>query len=143
MFGGKEGIMLEIAKKYIPLVGRILLSAIFVQAGISKIFNWEATAGYMQAQGMPLVPLFLLGAIGVEIAGGLSVLIGFFARLGALALFLFLVPTTLIFHAFWAVPEAHQQIQMVMFMKNLAIMGGLLMVVAYGAGPFSFDKRKS
>jgi putative oxidoreductase len=136
------GIMFASVQKYVPLAGRILLSAIFISSGISKIFNWEGTAGYMQAQGMPLSPLFLLGAIGVEIVGGLSVLVGFFARLGALALFLFLIPTTLIFHAFWAVPEAHQQIQMIMFMKNLAIMGGLLMVVAFGAGPVSFDQRK-
>lgn len=134
--------MFEKTQKYAPLAGRILLSAIFIQAGISKIFNWEATAGYMQSQGMPLVPLFLLGALGVEILGGLSVLVGFFARLGALALFLFLIPTTLIFHAFWAVPEAHQHIQMIMFMKNLAIMGGLLMVVAFGAGPVSLDQRR-
>lgn len=96
----------------------------------------------MQTQGMPIVPLFLLGAIGVEVVGGLSVLVGFFARLGALALFSFLIPTTVIFHAFWAVPEAHQQIQMIMFMKNLAIMGGLLMVVAFGPGPVSFDQRR-
>lgn len=134
--------MFENVQKYIPMAGRILLTGIFISSGVSKIFNWEATAGYMQAQGMPLVPLFLLGAIGVEIAGGLSVLVGFFARLGALALFAFLIPTTLIFHAFWAVPEAHQQIQMIMFMKNLAIMGGLLMVAAFGPGPVSFDRRK-
>jgi putative oxidoreductase len=78
-------------------------------------------------------------AIFAELAGGLSLLLGFLTRIGAVGLFIFLIPTTLLFHNFWAAPEAQHQEQMVNFLKNLAVMGGLLMVVAYGAGPLSID----
>lgn len=122
----------------IVLVARILLSVIFISSGISKIFNWEATAGYMATAGMPLVPMFLVGAITVEVLGGLSVLLGLCPRLGAAMLFLFLIPTTLIFHNFWAITDQMmRQLQMISFMKNLAIMGGLLMVVGLGSGRFT------
>lgn len=134
---------MELSKLQGPVVlaGRVLLSAIFISSGISKIFNWEGTAGYMASAGMPLVPLFLLGAIGIEILGGLSVLLGLFPRLGALALAGFLVPTTLIFHNFWAFAGQMRELQMISFMKNLAILGGLLIVLGLGAGPFGLDRR--
>lgn len=122
------------------LAGRILLSSIFISSGISKIFNWEGTAGYMASAGMPLVPLFLLGAIAFEVLGGLSVLLGLFPRLGALALAAFLVPTTVIFHNFWAFEGQERAMQMISFMKNLAILGGLFIVAALGAGPLSLQR---
>jgi putative oxidoreductase len=124
-----------------PLLGRIGLSAIFLLSGVNKITNWEQTAQYMQAQGMPLVPLFLVGAIVLELAGGLSVLLGFHARLGAALLILFLIPATLIFHNFWALQGPEQQLQMIMFLKNVAILGGLLLIVGMGPGPISLDNR--
>jgi len=124
-----------------PLLGRIGLSAIFLLSGINKVTHWEQTAQYMQAQGMPLVPLFLLGAIVLELVGGLSVLLGYKARLGAALLILFLIPATLIFHKFWALQGQEQQMQMIMFLKNVAILGGLLLVVGMGAGPISLDNR--
>jgi|YNPMSStandDraft_2_1061718.scaffolds.fasta_scaffold80000_1 putative oxidoreductase len=126
-----------------PLLGRICLSAIFLLSGINKVTNWEQTAQYMQAQGMPLVPLFLLGAIVLELAGGLSVLLGYQARLGATLLILFLIPATLIFHNFWVFQGQEQQMQMIMFLKNVAILGGLLLVLGMGAGPISLDNRCS
>lgn len=134
---------MELFNRLAPLAGRIFLTLIFVSSGVGKIFQWDGTAAYMVAQGMPLVPYFLFGAIVLELAGGLSVMLGFKARLGAVALLVFLLPATFIFHAFWALPEAEQQIQMIMFMKNLAIMGGLLMIVGRGAGPFALDNRKA
>ena len=88
---------------------------------------------------MGLIPVLLPAAAVLELAGGLSLLLGFRARLGALALVLFLVPTTLIFHNFWAYQGPEAQNQMIHFMKNLALMGGLLVVVGLGAGPCSFD----
>ncbi len=124
-----------------PLLGRIGLSAIFLLSGVNKITNWEQTAQYMQAQGMPLVPLFLAGAIVLELVGGLSVLLGFHARLGAALLILFLIPATLIFHNFWALEGQAQQLQMIMFLKNVAILGGLLLIVGMGPGPISLDNR--
>jgi putative oxidoreductase len=121
--------------KIIPLIARILLSAIFINSGIGKIAGFEGTLGYMSSAGMPMTEILLVAAIIVEIAGGLMVLLGFKARIGAGALFLFLIPTTFIFHLDFA-----DRMQMAMFMKNLAIMGGLLMVAYFGAGPIAFDR---
>jgi len=130
-------------ERFAPIVGRILLSLIFVISGLGKIGGWKQTAGYMASKGMPIVPLFLVGAIVIEIVGGLSVLLGIKARIGAAALFVFLIPTTLIFHNFWAYEGMVHQTQMIMFMKNLAIMGGLILVIGFGAGSLSIDSCKS
>ena len=89
---------------------------------------------------MPLVPLLLAGAIAFEILGGLSLLLGLYGRVGAVALIVYLIPTTLIFHNFWAADAAQQQNQMIHFMKNVAIMGGLFMVAALGTDGFSIDR---
>jgi len=129
--------------RYLPLAGRILLSLIFVISGLGKIPAWNQTAGYMAAKGMPLVPLFLIGAICIEVGAGLSVMLGFRAKVGAWALMVFLVPATLIFHTFWTYPPAEQQVQMANFLKNVSILGGLLLVAAFGAGPVSMDARST
>jgi putative oxidoreductase len=134
---------MEKIERFVPLLGRILLSLIFVMSGLSKIGGWEQTSGYMASKGMPMVPIFLLGAIVFEVLGGLTVLLGFKAKLGATALIIFLIPTTFIFHNFWTLEGMERQMQMAMFMKNLSIMGGLLLVVGLGPGPLSFDNRKN
>jgi putative oxidoreductase len=123
------------------LVGRIALSAIFLLSGFNKITNWSGTADHMAHEGMVAVPVFLAGAIAFEVLGGLSLLLGVYGRVGAAALIAFLIPATLIFHDFWAVDPAQQQNQMIHFLKNVAIMGGLLTVVAHGTGRFSVDRR--
>ncbi|HVN86954.1 MAG TPA: DoxX family protein [Candidatus Binatia bacterium] len=120
----------------ITLLGRVLLSAIFVLSGLGKIGNFSGTQQMMAQHGMPYTALFLIGAILVEVIGGLSVLVGYRARVGAIALALFMIPTTLIFHR-----NIGEQLQMIMFMKNLSIIGGLLMVAAHGSGSFSLDRR--
>jgi len=89
------------------------------------------------------VTLFLAGAIIFEVLGGLSVLLGFKARLGAIALIIFTIPAALIFHNFWAFEGMEQQTQMIMFMKNLAIIGGLLLITSFGSGPLSIDNMKN
>lgn len=134
-------LMIEKVERFVPLAGRILLSLIFIMSGLSKIFDWSGTAAYMASKGMPVIPFFLLMAILFEVFGGLSVLAGFKGRIGALALFIFLVPTTLIFHNFWAYDGMEKQMQMASFMKNLAIMGGLALVVGFGPGSLSIDAR--
>lgn len=131
------------ALRWSPLVGRVLLSPIFIMSGLQKIGGWEQTAGYMASKHMPLVPLFLAAAIVLELCGGLSVLLGYRARLGAAALIVFLVPTTLIFHNFWAYTGQEQQMQMINFMKNMAILGGLFVVMGLGSGDLSLDKRRA
>ncbi|MBV1906161.1 MAG: DoxX family protein [Pseudomonadales bacterium] len=128
--------------RFIPLIGRTLIAFIFIMSGVNKIGGWEQTAGYMASKGMPAAFIFLAGAVIFEILGGLSVLLGYKAKLGALALILFTVPASIIFHNFWAFEGMQQQTQMIMFMKNLAIIGGLLLVTGFGSGPLSMDNLK-
>jgi putative oxidoreductase len=120
-------------------LGRLLLSAIFLMSGANKLMNWSQTADQMRGEGMVAVPFFLAGAVVFELGGGLSLLLGLKARLGALALVAFLVPVTLIFHDFWQYQDEAQMRQMIHFMKNSAILGGLLAVLTHGAGPVSVD----
>ena len=124
---------------YAATAGRVLMSVIFLLSGVMKLMNWQQTADTMASKDMPLIPVLLPAAAAVEILGGLSLLLGLRARIGALVLFVFLIPTTLVFHNFWAHSGAEQMNQMLHFLKNLTIMGGLLMVVSAGAGPLSFD----
>lgn len=118
-------------RSYLPLIGRGLLGLIFVMSAINKITAFEGTQQYMASQGMPATAFFLVGAIVVELLGGLSVIFGLWPRVGAVALVLFLIPATLIFHT-----DFSDQTQMIMFLKNLSIMGGLLLLTAYGSGDY-------
>jgi len=128
-------------EKFGPLVGRILLALIFLMSGIGKIGGFAGTAGYMASKGMPMVEVLLAITIVIELGAALMIIAGFKARLGALALFLWMIPVSVIFHNFWAAPAAEQQIQMIMFMKNLGLMGGMLYIMAFGSGPMSVDKE--
>lgn len=125
-------------KKFIPLFGRIMISAIFLKSGIGKIFDFAGTQQYMAAYGMSWTAFFLVCAIILEVTGGLSILLGYKTRYGAFALLVFLIPATMIFHT-----KFSDQVQMIMFMKNLAIMGGLLMLASFGPGPISLDERST
>ena len=122
------------------LVGRILLGALFIISGFGKISGYDGTAGYMASKGMPMVNLLLPAAIAVELGGGLLLAIGFKARWAALAIFLFLIPTTLIFHAFWGIDPKEAAMQQINFLKNVSIAGGMLMVFAHGPGAYSVDR---
>lgn len=128
-------------QRYGVLLGRALLALIFLVSALHKLAAWQATVAYMASRGMPAAPAFLVAAVALEIAGSLSLLLGFRARVGAALLIAFLVPTTLVFHCFWTMTGAERQVNMIMFLKNLAIMGGLLLVAAFGPGPASFDAR--
>lgn len=128
-----------------PLVAlaRVLLALMFVLAGLSKFGNLAGTAGYIASKGLPL-PMLLAAAAGtLEVVGGVALAVGFQARLAALALALFTIVITPIFHAFWAVPADQAMVNQLMFMKNLSVAGGLLFVFALGAGPASFDARRA
>jgi len=133
----------ELTKQYGPLAGRILLSLMFIMSGWGKLTAFSGTAGYMASMGMPHPELLLPFAIAIELGGGLMLLVGWKTRFAAAAIFLFIIPTTLIFHNFWAADAANAQNQMIHFMKNVTIMGGMLYVMAFGAGPLSLDNRKS
>jgi putative oxidoreductase len=125
----------------VVVLGRLLFAVIFVTAGANH-FN-KQTIGYAASQGVPLasiaVPLFGVLAI----VGGLSILLGYRAKLGAWLIVLFLIPVTLMMHKFWTVTDPMMaQIQMVMFMKNVSMLGGALLISHFGAGPFSLDARR-
>ena len=120
---------------------RVVLSLIFVVSGVNHILNWSASVEYMRSAGMTVLPeLFLPVAIVFLLAGGFLVLVGFHARLGALLLVLFLVPTTLIFHDFWNYQSpADVQRETISFVKNVGILGGLVMVIGFGPGGFNLE----
>lgn len=135
--------MTESTQNLLVLIGRVLLSLIFVLSGLDKITGWYDTGAYMASKGIPFVSFFLGAAIVLELGGGLLVALGYRARLGALALSVFVISTTLVFHNFWAVAGPDVQLQTIMFLKNLSMLGGLLLVVAYGPGRFSVDGIRS
>jgi putative oxidoreductase len=123
------------------LAGRILLAAIFLISGIAKVTDPSGTIAHMTAHGVPYPEILVWVAGFAEIAGGLSLALGLLARVGAIGLMIFLVPTTLLFHDFWNLTGQEQIAQMANFMKNLAIAGGLAMIVAYGPGRYSLDYK--
>jgi putative oxidoreductase len=132
----------KLTEQFGPLAGRVLMAYIFVLSGIGKIGNFAGTAGYMASKGMPFAEVLLVGAIAVELVGGIMLVVGWQARWAAAAIFLFMIPTTLIFHAYWAVDPEQVRAQTIQFNKNLAIMGGMLYLMAFGAGPLSLDRRR-
>ncbi|HAC65853.1 MAG TPA: DoxX family protein [Cyanothece sp. UBA12306] len=123
-----------LSPKYITLLARILLSIIFIKSGVNKITNFTNTQAYMASKGLPFTEILLVVTIFVLLLGGLSILLGYQAKTGAFLLIGFLIPTTLIFHG--SFPE-----EINAFLKNLGLMGGLLMIVASGSGEISLDKR--
>jgi putative oxidoreductase len=125
---------MEWMKAFAMLLGRILLILIFIKSGIGKIENFAGTAQYMAKAGMPYSTFFLLGAIFFELAGSITITLGFLTRVGALMLLVFLIPTTFIFHGNFA-----DHGQMIHFMKNVSMFGGLLLLLAMGPGRFSID----
>lgn len=129
--------------RYGPLAGRILIALIFVLSGFSKIAGFEGTVGYIASKGLPLPQLLAIGAILIELGGGLMLILGWKAHWAAAAMLVFTALATLIFHNFWAVPPDQAQNQMIHFMKNISIMGGLLYVMMHGSGPLSLSKDKT
>lgn len=126
-----------IGSKYAPLIGRILISLLFIIAGAGKAAAPDGTIGYIASAGLPFPPVAYAGALAMELGGGLLLLIGYQTKWVALALAAFTVVTALIFHNNFA-----DQIQTIMFLKNLAITGGLLQIYAFGAGALSLDERR-
>jgi putative oxidoreductase len=118
-------------ERSLAIAGRVLLSVLFILSAVGKIMTWDVNLQYMVSKGLPLIPVFLGAATAVELACGLALLFGWHARWGALLLVLYLIPLTLLFHNFWALSGPDRQTELVNFLKNLAIMGGLLTVAAY------------
>ena len=127
----------------VALLGRLLIAALFIPAGIAKIGGFAGTAGYIASKGLPLPELGAVIAILVEVGVAAALLIGFKARWAALVLALFTLVAAAVFHNFWTLPADQQMVQQLMFTKNIAIVGGLLAFVAFGAGAFSLDARRA
>jgi putative oxidoreductase len=127
--------------RYGPLAGRSALALIFIVSGLGKLADPATTGAYIASKGLPLATLLAVLAGAIEVAGGLSVVLGARARWGALALAAFLVPVTIIFHNPAGLEGMAAQMEMIQVFKNLAILGGLLTVASLGAGPVSVDSR--
>lgn len=127
----------------LSLVGRLLLAALFLPAGVAKIGGYAGTVGYIASKGLPLPEVGALVAIVVEVGGGLALIAGFGTRFAALGLALFTLAASVVFHNYWALPADQQMVQQLMFFKNIAVVGGLLTLAAWGAGAWSLDARRS
>ena len=125
----------------LPLLGRLMIAAIFIIAGIGKATGFAGTSAYIASKGLP-VPQVLAGlTIALEIGGGILIVVGFFTRWVALLFAIFCVASAVIFHKFWGLPEgANAAAQQTQFLKNIAIAGGFLFLAHFGAGPLAIDK---
>lgn len=125
---------------FAPLVARILIALIFIASGAGKITGFEGTVGYIASKGLPFPALAAIAAIIVELGGGILLVLGYKARWAAFFMFGFSLAAAFIFHNFWAVPAAEAQNQMIHFMKNISMAGGLLLIVTHGSGARSIER---
>ena len=130
-----------VSQTWLILIGRILFALIFVLAGLNHFS--KQSIGYAASQGVPVAP-FTVPLSGIlAVLGGLSILVGYRAKVGAWLIVIFLVPVTLFMHKFWAVSDPMMaQMQMSMFMKNLSMLGAALLISQFGAGALSLDARR-
>ena len=127
----------------VALIGRILLALMFVPAGLSKFGGLAGTAGYIASKGLPLPTVLAIASAVLEVVAGLAIIVGYRARLAGLALALFTLLAAFIFHNYWDAPAEQQMMQQLLFMKNVSIAGGLLLLAACGAGALSLDARRT
>jgi putative oxidoreductase len=125
-----------IATRYLPFAGRLMIGLPFAMSGLSKLASYGATTGMISAVGLPFPPLAFAVAVAVELGGGLLLIAGYRTRFVALAMALFALATAVSFHNNFA-----DQNQMIHFLKNVMMAGGLLQIVAFGAGALSIDNR--
>lgn len=124
----------------LALVGRILLGLIFVLSGFQKLTGFSGAVGAIASKGLPMPEVLAVLTIIIELGAGLLLVVGLKARWAAFLIFLFIIPVSLSFHNFWTMEGAAAAMNKVQFLKNLSIMGGMLMVAAFGPGRYSVDK---
>jgi putative oxidoreductase len=129
------------ASDVLALIGRVLVAYMFIPAGISKIMGFAGTVGYIGSVGLPLPAVGAVIAILVEVGAGAALLLGYKTRIAAIVLAVFTLAASFFFHPYWAAPEAQKMVATLLFTKNIAIVGGLLAMAAFGAGRFSIDKK--
>jgi putative oxidoreductase len=125
------------------LAARVLLALMFLLAGISKFAGLEGTAGYIASKGLPAPQLLAIATAALEVAAAVLLIVGWQARWAALALAAFTLLASVLFHNYWAMPAEQQLMQQLMFMKNIAVVGGLLAIFAFGAGAWSLDAKRA
>jgi putative oxidoreductase len=123
------------------LVGRILIAAIFLISGYGKIAGFDGVVGYIGSKGLPEPHILAILTIALELGGGVLLVLGYKVRWVAIVFFLWLIPTTYIFHRFWGIDAAQVQAQQINFLKNVSIMGAFLMLFGFGPGAYSLDRR--
>jgi putative oxidoreductase len=124
------------------LLGRIAIAALFLPAGLNKLMGVEGTTGYFASLGLPTVAVLVWVVIAIEILGGLALILGYRTRVVAIGLAIFTLLASIAGHAFWAAPVDAAFIQQLLFFKNIAVIGGLLVLASSGAGKFSIDGRQ-
>lgn len=133
--------MNDTCKSYVSVVGRLLLALMFILSGFGKLGNIQGTAAFIASGGLP-APTVLAVAVGaLELFGGLALVLGYQVRLTGLALAVFTVAASVVFHAWWSAPAEQQFVTQLLFMKNISVAGGMLLISALGAGPLSIDAR--
>jgi putative oxidoreductase len=138
--GYKEETKMNLQYPAVSFLGRLLITYIFATSGLAKIASWSSNVEYMNTRHLPMIPVLLAIAMVVEVAGSICLVTGFYARAAAFIMFLYLTAVTVLFHNYWAFtamsagsPETH-------FRKNLAIMGGLLIIAAQGPGKWAIGR---
>jgi putative oxidoreductase len=135
--------MNDSSSSFTPLAGRILMSVLFLISGFFKIGGYSQMVAYSSSKGLPMASVAIACAAVIELAGGLAIIAGFQTKIAAWLLFLYLIPVTFLFHNFWAMQGVEQQQNMIDFLKNVSIMGGLVILATYGAGPYSVDHSRA
>lgn len=133
---------MKTSQDWLALAGRALIAYLYIPAGIGKITGFGGTVGYIASKGLPLPEVGAVIAIVVEVAVALALLLGWRTRFSALVLALFTLVAATLFHNYWALPPEQQMVQQLLFTKNLAVVGGLLGLAAWGAGALSLDARR-
>lgn len=134
--------MLNSLQNPLALVGRLLIALLFLPAGISKLTGFAGAVGYIASKGLPMPSAGAAIALVVEIVGSLALIFGFGTRIAALVLAVFTLAASVFFHNYWGVPAEQAMVQQLMFFKNIAVVGGLLVLAAFGAGAWSLDARR-
>jgi len=131
---------MEAQKDWAALAGRMLLVILFFISGFGKIPGYEGTAAYIASNGLPMPQVLAAISIIVELGGAIAIALGWKTRFAAALLALFMVVITPVFHKFWGVPPDEAAMQQIHFMKNVSILGGFLLLFAFGPGRYSIDQ---
>ena len=135
--------MTDSTSSAVPFIGRIFMSSVFLAFGALKFTAFAYYVQLVAGRGMPLPQAAIVCAAVLEILGGLAILVGFQTRITSWILFVYLIPTTLLFHNYWALQGMLRATMEAHFFKNMAIMGGLLFLANWGAGPYSIDAARA